>query len=63
MTFDLQKMLESKRTYGARLAAAPIGQKLRLLDALRERELAIRTSARQSPVAIVRDDPESSPHQ
>lgn len=61
MSFDLQKVLESKRTYRVRLAALPIGEKLRLLDALRERELAIRTSARESPGAVVREDPESSP--
>lgn len=42
MTFDLQRMLESKRAHRQHLASRPIGEKLRLLDALRERELAIR---------------------
>ncbi|MDD4024999.1 MAG: hypothetical protein PHN85_03635 [Kiritimatiellae bacterium] len=42
MTFDLQKILESKRALRRNLAARPIGEKLRLLDALREREIAIR---------------------
>jgi hypothetical protein len=42
MTFDLQKILESKRAYRQSLAALPIAEKLRILDALRERALAIR---------------------
>jgi hypothetical protein len=42
MSFDLQKMLESKRALRRDLAARPVAEKLRLLDALRERELAIR---------------------
>jgi len=46
MTFDLQKILESKRAYRARLAARPIAEKLRMLDALRERERSIRRQAR-----------------
>ncbi len=49
MTFDLQKMLESKRALRRNLAARPIGDKLRLLDALREREIAIRGQAVPSP--------------
>jgi len=42
MSFDLQKILESKRALRRNLAARPVGEKLRMLDALRERELAIR---------------------
>ena len=42
MSFDLQKILESKRAFRRDLAARPIEEKLRMLDALRERELAIR---------------------
>jgi hypothetical protein len=42
MTFDLAKILESKRALRRDLAARPIAEKLALLDALRERELAIR---------------------
>jgi len=44
MTFDLEKILASKRDYRRRLAALPIVEKLRLLDAMREREIAIRGS-------------------
>lgn len=42
MISDLEKMLESKRAYREQLASLPIAKKLRILDALRERELAIR---------------------
>jgi len=45
MNFDLQKILVSKRAFRRDLAARPIAEKLRLLDALRERELAIRGRA------------------
>ena len=37
MTFDLQKILESKRAHRRRVASLPIGEKLRMLDVLRER--------------------------
>jgi hypothetical protein len=39
---DLQKMVAGKRGFRMRLAALPVAEKLRMLDALRERELAIR---------------------
>ncbi len=42
MTFDLAKILESKRALRRDLIARPIAEKLALLDILRERELAIR---------------------
>jgi hypothetical protein len=42
MTFDIQKILQSKRELRRGLAALPIEEKLRLLDALRERQLALR---------------------
>jgi hypothetical protein len=45
MTFDLAKILESKRALRQQLAARPIAEKLALLDALRERELAIRQAS------------------
>jgi len=53
MTPDLQAILESKRLYRQRLAARPIAEKLRMLDALRERALLIRPMS--SPT--VREDP------
>ena len=42
MTFDLQRILDSKRALRRHLATRPIVEKLRMLDDLRERELAIR---------------------
>ena len=44
MTFDLAKVLQSKRAFRQRLAARPIEEKLAMLDALRERQLALRSS-------------------
>ncbi len=57
MTFDLQKMLESKRAYRVRLAALPIGEKLAMLDALCERQRAIRGGAADSEASILREEP------
>jgi hypothetical protein len=50
----MQKVLESKRAMRTRLAALPFGQKLALLEKLRERRMAISSSrpsrsARQRP--------------
>jgi len=45
MSFDLEKILQSKREFRQRLAARPIAEKLAMLDDLRERQLAIRGSA------------------
>jgi len=59
MSFDLQKILESKRSLRSKLAARPLAEKLRMLDTLRELELAIR----ERPVsgsAIVREVPPQS---
>jgi hypothetical protein len=42
MTFDLEKIIASKRVFRRDLAVRPIAEKPRKLDALRERELAIR---------------------
>jgi hypothetical protein len=42
MTFDLTRILESKRAFRRQLASRPIAEKLALLDTLRERELILR---------------------
>ena len=42
MTFDLPRIFESKRLARRARAALPIAEKLRMLDALRERELVLR---------------------
>jgi hypothetical protein len=56
MTFDLARILESKRTYRSALAARPIGEKLRLLDDLRQRALDLRSSQSTSSF-ILREEP------
>ncbi len=59
MTFDLAKILESKRAFRQRLAARPIAEKLALLDELRERQLAIRGDAARSGggSGVIREEP------
>ena len=54
MTLDLQRILESKRALRRELAARPIAEKLRMLDAMRERELAIRAGEVASGEASTR---------
>lgn len=53
MTTDLQAILESKRRYRQRLAERPIIEKLRMLDAMRERALLLRPESS----SIVREEP------
>jgi len=59
MSFDIQRILESKRALRQRLAARPVVEKLRLLDAMRERAQAIRGGSPAAPrdSAIVREQP------
>jgi hypothetical protein len=57
MSFDLNKILESKRALRRTLAAKPLVEKLRMLDALRGREIAIRGSTTQSDSESVREKP------
>ena len=57
MSFDLQKILESKRALRRHLTARPLAEKLRMLDALRERELAIRGRAVHSDSSALREEP------
>jgi len=59
MSFDLQKILESKRALRRDLAARPVAEKLRLLDALRERELAIRGRIVHPAAGVLREVPRS----
>jgi hypothetical protein len=42
MISTLQKILESKRALRRELASQPVGEKLRLLDEMQDRESAIR---------------------
>ncbi|MGI8966633.1 MAG: hypothetical protein ACR2H1_11170 [Limisphaerales bacterium] len=58
MSFDLEKILQSKREFRQRLAARPIAEKLAMLDDLRERQLAIRGSTtRSDPSSILNERP------
>jgi len=52
MTFDVQRILESKRAHREQLASRLIVEKLQVLDSMRERELAIRGNATRSTSAI-----------
>ena len=42
MNFDIEQMVTSKQAFRRRLANLPIAEKLRLLDAMRERAVIIR---------------------
>lgn len=57
MSFDLQQILESKRALRRNLAARPIAEKLRMLDALRERTLPTRGGTTQSNSSVLREEP------
>ena len=58
MSFDLEKILESKRALRRQLAARPVAEKLRMLDALRERALVLRASAsREADTNALREEP------
>jgi hypothetical protein len=51
MTFDLKKIIASKRAFRHALAARDIADKLRMLDALHERALALRSHRSAAPSA------------
>jgi hypothetical protein len=57
MTIDLAKILQSKREFRQRLAARPIEEKLTMLDALRERALAIRPTRMISQTDLLHEPP------
>ena len=56
MTFDWQRIIESKQALRRDLAARPVAEKLRMLDILRERQLAIRRSTANTNANAVRED-------
>src|SRR6266581_2906717 len=58
-TFYPAKILRSKREFRKRLAARPIAEKLAMLDALRERALAIRPTRPASERDALREQPPS----
>jgi hypothetical protein len=59
VTFDLQRILDSKRAFRQRLAARPIAEKLRMLDELRERAVTLRSAtAPPAPASdVLREEP------
>jgi hypothetical protein len=57
MSFDLEKILESKRAFRQRLAARPMEEKLSMLDALRERTLAIHPTPPVSDAGALHEEP------
>jgi len=57
MSFDFQKIFDSKAAHRRKLADLPIGEKLTLLDALRERAIAIRNATPISDSSVFREDP------
>jgi len=57
MSFDFTKILQSKRDFRRRLAARPIEEKLAMLDALRERALAIRWAQVASDPVVLPETP------
>ena len=56
MSFDVEEMLKSKQALRQRLTALPIIEKLRLLDELRHRAVAIRNAGAHGG-NIVREEP------
>ena len=57
MSFDFEKVWASKRQYRQRLATRPIAEKLAMLDALRERQLAIRRARIGDRAEILAEEP------
>ena len=57
MTFNPAKILQSKRAFRQRLAAQPIEEKLAMMDALRERALALRSSELAAGARALHEEP------
>jgi hypothetical protein len=57
LTFDLREILKSKRALRRELASRPVAEKLRMLDALRERALAIRPAKPARGANVLREVP------
>ncbi len=57
MDFDLDRIWKSKRALRERLTARPVAEKLRLLDAMRERALAIRAATPRQTDTVQEQEP------
>jgi len=58
VSFDFKRIWEGKRALSERLTTSPIAEKLRLLDALRERAVTIRASSFQQTVTVQKQPPD-----
>lgn len=58
MTFDLNRMIESRKALRRKLAGRPVAEKLALLDALRERAVALREASGHLTHSTVHEAPE-----
>jgi hypothetical protein len=47
MTFEIAQIIKSKQAYRAQLAKRPVAEKLRMLEELRKRALAIAASGKR----------------
>jgi hypothetical protein len=56
VSFDFAQLWKSKRALRERLAARPLAEKLRMLDAMRERAVSIR-AAKPARVAAAHEQP------
>lgn len=54
MTFDMQAILRSKSALRRKLTNLPIGEKLTMLDALRERSVTLQNAASPKRVPAAR---------
>jgi hypothetical protein len=57
MSFDLQAILKRKHALRRELAARPLAEKFRMLDALRERALALRPAKPAPGASALREEP------
>ncbi len=57
MSFDFERIWKSKRALSERLAARPLAEKLRMLDALRARAIALRAAGSQPRVKVLEQPP------
>lgn len=61
MTSPFQKIVENKQALRHELASRPVAEKLRMLDAMREREMSIRAASPPAEGAIARDSERRKP--
>jgi hypothetical protein len=57
VTFDLEQIWKSKRAFRKRLAQMPTSKKFEMLDALRQRALAIRAASGAPRAPATREEP------